>query len=443
MHQLRRWVRTRRGLATLITVAAAPACTHISSRDPERQMELGRSFGHVKPGITVLLNDSVQLVRGKAIGLITNQTGVDEHGVSDVALLTSDKRATRAQVRLVALFSPEHGIHGTEDRTGIASSRDPKAGVPIHSLYTTTTIAPPDSTLKGLNALVFDLQDIGTRTWTYVGNLVYALKAAKRNGLPIIVLDRPDPINGLRRDGPMLDATLANAEEPGPNNPGQAYALYPFPLRHGMTMGEMARFYNETLGIRADLHVVPMAGWRRAMWFDETGLHWVRPSPNIPSLTSALLYPSLVALEASNVSVGRGTEEPFQRFGAPWLDAKAVVRLLADHELTGVRFEAEHFTPHAPGDGKYDGREIPGVRIVVTDREHVNVGRLGAAIVWALAQSRGDSLRITPRAFDLRFGTPAGRESLLSGGDPDEVVDHSVPEVVAFTERVRPFLLYH
>jgi len=425
------------GPALVLACSSAPGAT---AREGAGSM--GGVAGRVRPGITVLLDDSVHLVRGKTIGLLTNQTGVDEHGVSDADLLTSDPRARAAGVRLVTLFSPEHGIRGTEDRTGIESRVDERTGLPVHSLYTTSTIAPPDSTLRGLNALVFDLQDIGTRTWTYVGNLVYSLRAAKRNRVPLVVLDRPAPLTGLRRDGPMLDSALANPEEPAPDRPGLAYALYPFPLRHGMTMGELALFYNAVLGIGAELHVVPMSGWRRAMWFDQTGLPWVRPSPNLPSLASALLYPSLVPFEATNLSVGRGTAEPFQRFGAPWLDARATAALLEERELAGVRFEAETFVPREPGDKKYDGREIPGVRIVVTDRDRIHAGRVGAAILWALARTAGDSLSIAPRAFDLRFGNAAARQALVRGEDPDTVIDRSLPDVVAFSERARQFLLY-
>ena len=396
----------------------------------------------VRPGISVLLDDSVHLVRGRRVALLTNQTGVDGQGASDIDLLASDPRAAAAGVRLVALFSPEHGIRGTEDRENIASGVDQRSGLPIHSLYGAATIAPPDSTLRGLDALVFDLQDIGTRTWTYVGNLVYTLRAAKRNGVALVVLDRPAPLTGAHQDGPTLDSALANPEEPSPSRPGQAYALYPFPLRHGMTMGEMALFYNDVLGIGADLHVVPMAGWRRSMWFDETGLPWVRPSPNLPSLASALVYPALVAFEASNLSVGRGTAEAFQRFGAPWLDARATAALLNERELPGVRFEPESFTPRDPGDKKYGGRAIPGVRVVVTDRDRVHAGRLGAAIFWAVSRTGRDSLTISPRAFDLRFGSTAAREALQRGEDPDEVIDRSVAAVAEFSRQARRYYLY-
>jgi uncharacterized protein YbbC (DUF1343 family) len=423
--------------AALASALVGAACT--SSRAAERGMV---PSGRVRPGITVLLEDSIHLVRGKRIGLLTNQTGLDEGGRSDIDLLASGERARAAGVRLVTLFSPEHGIRGTEDRTNIASGVDERTGLPIISLYTTTTIAPPDSALRGLDALVFDLQDIGTRTWTYVGSMLYAMRAARRNGIPFVVLDRPNPITGEHADGPMLDSALANSEDPSPEHPGRAYALYPFPLRHAMTMGEMARYYNEELSIGADLHVIPAKGWRRAMWYDQTGLPWVKPSPNMPSLTSALIYPALVALEATNVSVGRGTAEAFQRFGAPWLAADSVAALLNERDLGGVRFESEAFTPRAPTDRKYDGLRIPGVRIVVTSRERVQPGRIGAAILWALARTARDSLRISALAFDLRFGSTALRERLMRGDDPDAVLDSELPAVVAFQERARRYWLY-
>lgn len=397
----------------------------------------------VAPGISVLLDDSIHLVRGRRIGLLTNQTGRDGAGVSDIDLLGTGPQATRAQVRLVRLFSPEHGIRGTEDRPGIANSVDERTGLPIISLYTSGTIAPPDSTLRDLDALVFDLQDIGTRTWTYVGNLVYALRAVKRAGIPLIVLDRPAPITGICCQGPLLDSALANPEEGAPGRPALAYALYPFPLRHGMTMGELARFYNGELRLGADLRVVPMRGWNRPMWYDETGLPWVRPSPNLPTLASALLYPALVALEATNVSVGRGTPLAHQRIGAPWLRAPEVTALLEGRRLPGLRFEVDSFAAHAYGSQQpYKGQTVPGVRIIVTDRDRVDVGRLGAAIVWALGRTSPDSLRVNARSFDLRWGNPSMRAALLAGEDPDVVLSRDAARIAAFRERARQYVIY-
>jgi uncharacterized protein YbbC (DUF1343 family) len=395
----------------------------------------------VRPGISVLLDDSLALIRGKRIALLTNQTGVDAHGTSDIELLR-DAGARAAGVTLVRLFSPEHGIRGTEDREGVESGIDARSGLAVHSLYTVTAIAPPDSLLRDIDALVFDLQDIGTRTWTYVGSMIYAMRAAARRGLPIIVLDRPNPITGDHVDGPMLDTAWSNADEHTQQKPAKPYALYPFPLRHGMTMGEMARFYNAVLGIHAPLHVVPVAGWRRTMWFDETGLPWVRPSPNLPNLTSALTYPSLVAFEGSNVSVGRGTSDAFQRFGASWMNAARVAELLNGRRLAGVRFVVDSFTPQNPGDAKFAGMRIPGVRIDVTDRDRVQSGRVSAAILWALVGAHRDSLRISDRAFDERFGSTAARQAIMAGTDPDVAMDAQRPYVDAFLKGARPYRIY-
>jgi uncharacterized protein YbbC (DUF1343 family) len=318
---------------------------------------------------------------------------------------------------------------------------DERSGLMVHSLYRRETMPPPDSLLLDLDALVFDLQDIGTRTWTYVGVMVYAMRAAARVGIPFIVLDRPNPLGG-RVDGPMLDAALANPEDPTSERRGKAYALYPAPLRHGMTMGELARFFAAELKIPVRLHVIPASGWRRTMWWDDTKLPWIVPSPAMVSLASATIYPSLVAFEGSNVSVGRGTDAPFQQFGAPWLDAPRVARLLQDRAMPGVRFEAIRIRPQAPTDNKYGGREIPGVRIHLEERDRIQSGRLGAAILWAIRQTTPDSLRLTARTFDDRFGSPVAREALLRGEDPDGVIDRMLPEVVAFQRRVREYWLY-
>jgi uncharacterized protein YbbC (DUF1343 family) len=425
-------------LSILIAAIGSASCAHQAA---PRVAERAASPGSVRPGITVLLEDSLALVRGKRIGLVTNQTGVDAAGVSDIELLR-DARARSARVTLVRLFSPEHGIRGTEDRTHVESGVDERSGLAVHSLYTVTTIAPPDSLLIDLDALVFDLQDIGTRTWTYVGSMVYALRAAARRHLPIIVLDRPNPISGDHVDGPMLDTGLSNAEEHTSQRPGKAYALYPFPLRHGMTMGELALFYNSVLGINAPLHVIPMTGWRRGMWLDQTGLPWVRPSPNLPTLASALVYPSLVAFEGTNVSVGRGTSDAFQRLGAPWMNAARIAELLNGRRLSGVRFVVDSFTPVNPGDAKYGGRRIPGVRIDATDRERVESGRVSTAILWAVVQANRDSLRISARTFDERFGSTAVREAILAGTDPDVAFDAQRAAVEQFSRAARPYRIY-
>ncbi len=401
-----------------------------------------RGSRNVVPGITVLLTDSIKLVAGKRVGLITNQTGVDEKGRSSVDLLATDPRAIAADVKLVALFSPEHGIRGTEDRTNLPSFRDEQTGLTVHSLYQRSTIAPPDSTLADVEVLVVDLQDIGTRTWTYVGVMLYAMHASGRVDIPVVVLDRPNPLTGRHTEGAVLDNMIADARISTSESPRNGFALWPMPLRHGLTMGEMARMLHEQLKIPTRLHVVPMKNWRRSMWFDDTRLPWVQPSPNLPTLTSALLYPALVPFEATNVSVGRGTEAPFQRVGATWLDAKRVIAELVELDLAGVRFEPDRFTPEQPGDNKFSGITVGGVRIEVVDRDRVQPSRVGAALLWAIGKVHGDSLTVSDRRMDERMGRASVREALLSGVDPDVVMDRQLPGAVEFERDTRRFHLY-
>jgi uncharacterized protein YbbC (DUF1343 family) len=429
-------MRHHRLLAALLPICGA--CVVISKQiDPISELAEAK----VRPGITILLSDSIQLIRGKRIGLLTNQTGINEKGVSDIDLLR-EKKARDASVNLVQLFSPEHGLRGTEDRQNIASGIDAKSGLPVFSLYGQQTTAPPDSLLNKLDALVFDLQDIGTRTWTYVGAMLYSMRASARLHKPFIVLDRPNPITGYIIEGPVLDSSLANPNDPAPGRPGLAYALWPIPLRHGMTMGELALYFNDVLKIHADLHVVPVAGWRRDVWFDLSGLPWVKPSPNMPDIHSAILYPGLVAFESTNLSVGRGTPEAFQRVGAPWLNAAATVALLRDREIPGVRFYNESFTPVNATDGKYSGQTIPGIKIVVINRSALQAARVGASLLWAINKTAGTRLTIENRGFDLRFGSPSVREALLRGEDPDVIIDREYKSAYAFREATRQFLIY-
>jgi uncharacterized protein YbbC (DUF1343 family) len=396
----------------------------------------------VRPGISVLMTDSIGLIRNKRIGLITNQTGIDEHGVSDIDLLRNSV-ATAAGVKLVRLYSPEHGIRGTEDREGLASSVDERSGLFIVSLYENQTSPPPDSTIRDLDAIVIDLQDIGTRTWTYVGVVMYTMQSAARLGKRVIVLDRPNPVSGAT-NGPFLDSALSNPYPPAPGKVGRAYALYPVPLRHGLTMGEMARLFNDGMKLGADLRVVPAAGWKRSMWFDETGLPWVRPSPNLPNLTSATIYPALVPYEGSNLSVGRGTTTAFQRFGAPWLNAVEVVRRLEAMRLPGTRFVVDSFTPRSAPDNKYNDKLIPGVRIELADRNAFQAGTVAAAILSVVHATNPDSLRLTTNAetFDLRFGSPSIRQAIMRGEDPVPIMAREKALADAFADRMRRYWIY-
>jgi uncharacterized protein YbbC (DUF1343 family) len=427
---------TKKG--ALATLAVAFAC--MGSAPVERAR---RGAGHVLPGITVLLTDSAALIDGKRVGLLTNQTGVDEHGVSDIDLLvrrSTEKAGTGP--KLTALFSPEHGIRGTEDRTNLANGRDARTGIPIYSLYGATTLAPPDSVLKTLDVLVVDLQDLGARPWTFVATMVYAVRAAAQAHVRVLVLDRPNPITGQHVEGPVLDTAFAYAGSHSSARAATPTAIYPIPERHGLTMGELALFYNDVLALHADLHVIPVTGWRREDWFDETKLPWIKPSPNMPNLTSATLYPGVVWLEATNISVGRGTPDAFQLVGAPWINAKKAVELLESRNLPGVKFSEERFTPQHPGDDKYGGVSINGIRISITDRERLNTARLGAALIWAAIQVNHDSIRFQQKGFNQLFGVVGAREAFLRGADPDSLIDASVPATIAFEQLTKKYRLY-
>ena len=432
---------TSRSLPRLLVglLVLVSGCTVIYHRidDPT-----GLPEADVRPGITGLLSDSIGLISGKRVAIITNRAAVDEKGRRDIDLLHSDKRARSAGVVLTGIFSPEHGLGATEDHTGVGSTVDHATGLPVISLYGAQTEPPPDSTLRSIDALIFDLQDVGSRTWTYDGLMVYAMRAAARMHKPFIVLDRPNPITGSFVEGPMLDSALSNANDPAPGHPGLAWALYPIPLRHGMTIGELARMYNTELKIGADLHVVPARRWSRELWFDRTGLPFVPPSPNLQSFQAVMLYPGLVALEATNVSVGRGSPTPFQIIGAPWMDPQRIVRILKDRPVRGVRFIPTDFTPIAPGDAKYSGKLIHGLRIEVTERAELQTSRLTAGLLAAIHQSYPTALTIDSVRFDRLFGSPSARRAIVGGADPDAVIDSMYAPAYAFRQRVAKYLLY-
>lgn len=427
--------------AMLLALAVLPlgGCTVIYRR-PDDPTFLPSA--RVTPGITVLLRDSVDLVRGKRIALLTNAAAVDEKRRTDVQLFREDQRARNARIALVELLTPEHGFSARQDRTGIASGRDPATGLPLISLYGRETEPPPDSAFRGIDALVIDLPDVGVRTWTYEGVLVYAMRAAARNRKPVIVLDRPDPLTGSFVEGPVLDTALANPADPAPGHPGLAWALYPIPLRHGMTYGELARFYNAELHIGADLHVVPAHGWTREVWFDRTGLPFVAPSPNLRSFESVMLYPALVPFEATNLSVGRGTSAAFQQIGAPWLDAARLAAWFRDHRIYGLTVTAHDFTPQNAGDGKYDGVRVHGLRLEVTARQELQTSRAFAALFAAIHRFQPGELRVDTLRFDRLFGSSAMRRALMSGTDPQAVIDRAYGPAYAFRQRAQRYFLY-
>jgi uncharacterized protein YbbC (DUF1343 family) len=356
---------------------------------------------------------------------------VDASGTS-----TIDRLVRRPGVALVALFAPEHGIRGT-GRPGesLADSLfrqndtvDVATGIPIYSLYGARR-APTAAQLAGLDVLLVDLQDVGTRTWTFVSTMVYAMRAARAAGVRIVVLDRPNPI-GCIMDGPVLDTAFASF-----------IALVPVPLRHGMTMGELARFANAVLGIGADLVVVPMRGYRRCMWFDETGLPWVRPSPNLADAEAVGWYPGTVLFEATNLSTGRGTSDAFKQIGAPWFDFD---RLRQVDPRVGEIARAVAFTPHAPGDGKYDGVPLRGLRLRREKLRDAGTVETGLRLMADIAAAWPDSFTVDLTGLARRLGERYDpRHPPDCGTDFGDCRELWPGQLAAFRRRALPYFLYH
>ena len=400
----------------------------------------GRDGTRVRPGIDVLLTDSITLIAGKRLGLITNQTGVDARGVPtidrlrDSCAVSTAHSCTRAQ--LVALFAPEHGIRGAarpgepvrDTALGVADTLDATTGLPIYSLYGPRR-APTADQLAAIDVLVVDLQDVGARTFTNISTIVYAMRAAAAAHRRVIVLDRPNPI-GCTMQGPVLDTAYASF-----------IGMLPVPLRHGLTIGELARFANGELHIGADLVVVPVTGWRRCDWFDRTGLPWVRPSPNLPTLESVAWYPGTVLFEATNLSVGRGTDAPFRQIGAPWFDPRAGLQMLRFKEHPGHGLS---FRPAGPGDGKYDGVTVRGLRLPSLRRDEDPV-QIAVWLMDQVAAQQPDSFRLDTLGYFRRLGIRQvpGHTGVCSASDCGDWTSFRWDdEINGFRHRVEPYLLY-
>lgn len=375
----------------------------------------------VRPGIDVLLTDSLHLITGQRLGILTNQTGVDADGVGDV------ERLLAAGAQVTAIFSPEHGYRGVLDRDSIGHGLDSATGIPIYSLYGPVR-EPPAETLAGMDVLLVDLQDIGARAYTYISTTLLAMRAASDIGVPVIVLDRPNPIGGVHVEGPVLDTLFRSF-----------VGMLAVPLRHGMTLGELALFGNETLGIGSALTVIPAANWSRGLWYDGTALPWVRPSPNMPDLESATHYPGMVLFEGTNLSVGRGTPIAFQVVGAPWLDPAAVRRSM---EPPGVSVVDTVVTPVEPPDGKYGGLAIPALRLRLADRESYRPTLAAVALLTAIRAVHGDSLRFRNAAFDQLAGGDRLRLAVQRGESAEEIVVGWEVGVAEFRRVRARYLLY-
>ena len=406
-----RALRARVATLAAAAVAARPAGTDAAageSRDAE-----------VQTGIDVLRGERFARLRGARVALLTNQTGRARDGVRTLDLL---RAAPEVAVR--ALLSPEHGFRGDVDEA-VADAREPETGLPIYSLYGATR-RPTARMLDGIDTIVVDLQDVGARFYTYAATMAYAMEAAASRGLRVVVLDRPNPITGEAVEGPPLDAGE------------QGFTGYlSLPVRHGLTLGELARLFNAERGLGVDLEVVELRGWRRELWFDETGLTWVNPSPNIRTVTQAALYPGIGAIEGANLSVGRGTDTPFERLGAPWVDGAALARRLNARRLPGVRFHPVTFSPRS---SRYAGQPCGGVHIIVTDRDALEPVRLGLEIAAALHRLHGDRLEVDGTVHLL--GSRAALERIRAGADPAAVAAAWAAGERAWRRRRAPYLLY-
>jgi len=379
----------------------------------------------VRPGIEVLVEDSLGLIEGLRVGLITNQSGVARDGRSSIDVLR-DHRV----VDLRALFSPEHGIRGTAaEGARLGNEIDVETGLPVYSLYG-ESLSPTSEMLEDIDVLLFDLQDIGARYFTYVSTMAYAMRAAGEAGLRFVVLDRPNPIGG-QMGGPILDPHFASF-----------VGLFPVPTRHGMTAGELARMYVGEFGIDVDLSVVPVDGWTRDEWFDETGLPWIPPSPNMPDLESASHYPGTCLFEGTNLSVGRGTPAAFQQFGAPWLDGPALAAKLSALGPPGVRITAVEFTPDAPSDGKFPGERVSGVRLVVTDRARYDPVETAVAALIEARSVAGEAWVWNEEHIDRLAGSDRLRLAIDAGASLEEIVGPWAADLAGFDRRRAPYLIY-
>jgi len=370
-------------------------------------------------GIDVLERDGFKQLAGKKIGLVTNHTGRNSAGRPTIDVLNK-----AVGVELVALFSPEHGIRGSADEK-VSDSKDEQTGLPIYSLYGETRRPKPEH-LKGLDALVFDIQDIGTRFYTYISTLGNVMEEAARLGLPVFVLDRPNPIGGLVVEGPIADADKLSFT-----------AYHTIPVRHGMTIGELAQLFNRDRKINCDLRVIRMEGWQRAMWFDATNLMWVNPSPNMRSLTQATLYPGVGLLETTNVSVGRGTDTPFEIVGAPWIVGQQLAAALNQRRLPGVAFVPVRFKPAA---SVFKGEECEGINVVITDRATFRPVPTGIEIAVALRRLYPEQWKV--EAYGRLLVNAATLERVKRGDAPEEIVRSWTAMLDEFRGRRAQALLY-
>ena len=392
----------------------------LASRPLPSQDEQGENNNEmVQTGIDVLVAEKFDSLAGLRLGLITNHSGIDSAGRRTVDLLHKARG-----VKLVSIFSPEHGFSGKAEGR-VASAKEPLTGLPMHSLYG-NTLSPTQTMLAGLDALIFDIQDAGARFYTYISTMGYAMEACAKRGIPFYVLDRPNPINALLVQGPVLDSNLRSFT-----------GYFPLPVRHGMTVGELAKMFNAERKMGVKLHVIKMHGYERSHWYDETGLLWLSPSPNLQTLTEAILYPGVAMVEGANVSVGRGTMTPFELFGAPWVNGEELASYLNNRNIQGVRFMPVDFKPNS---SLFKNQLCHGVQIVLLNRQMLDSPALGIEIASAL-------YRLHPKDFqiDKTLGLIGSRkvlQAIKAGQDPATIAQDWQGQLEQFCMLRSRYLLY-
>lgn len=382
------------------------------------------STGGVRPGIEVFLSEVPPKLRGKRVGLITNHAGIDRSRTPDIDLIAQHK-----DLKLVALFAAEHGIRGDAPAgVKIADDRDPKTGVSVFSLYMAEDRGPTPEMLKDVDVLIYDLPEVGGRTWTYVSTMALSMQAAAKRKIPFVVLDRPNPIGGEIVEGALLDPRFTSF-----------VGMYPIPARHGMTVGELATFFNQRFGIGVELIVARVERWRRSQWFADTGLPWVNPSPNLRSPAALNSYPGSVYFEGTNLSEGRGTDRPFEQVGAAWLNAPAVIRVMNEMRLPGIHFEATTVTVEKTA-AKFAGQTIPAIRFAITDRQTYRPVRTSLLLIDEIRRQHPRDFAWS-KTIDRLTGSEKVRLA-IEGGRLPASLDEWDREAAAFLESRKPFLLY-
>jgi uncharacterized protein YbbC (DUF1343 family) len=410
---------TRIALFAFLSLLFLSSVSSLAAQTRAKPARARSRAGRVQTGLDVLEAEKFAPLRGKHIGLITNHTGLDYQERTTINVL-----AHAPGVQVVALFSPEHGIAGHSDEK-LPPSKDASTGLPIFSLYG-DHLRPTDEMLQGIDALVFDVQDAGVRFYTYTTTMAYCMEEAAKRNIAFFVLDRPNPLNGDIIEGPLLDAEKTSF-----------VAYYPLPVRYGLTIGELAQFLNTENHINAQLHVIPMRNWHRNYFFESTGLKWIPPSPNLRTLKGSLLYPGLEILQNAGVSVGRGTEAPFEEFGAPWINGEEIAATLNAKGLPGVHFVNQPFIPVS---GLYAGQHCGGVGVRVTDRAALRSMRIGLEIAAILHKKYPDNFDLSK--ILLLLGNDSTLQQLQSGSPVGEIIASWAKDLATFDQARRRYFLY-